>query len=224
MFNHANEAVQARGHSYAHVVRTWIYLSRILDWYGEFNRVRSDFHVRHGLDGRIDGRPFPASTGVQGSSNSEGCMMDLLAVHAGEGADVHIRPVLGSRRQRPAFAYGSGFSRAVSLSIEDRQTIFVSGTASIDGEGRTIHPGEYEGQAIETLLNIAALLEEQGGRLRDIALGTLFYKDEKMLATYRNVANLLDLEDLPLVPADVCRRELLVEIEAVALVPSLYSR
>ena len=228
MFTLANEAVQARGHGYAHVVRTWIYLNRILDWYGEFNRVRSDFHTGHGLDGRIDGRPFPASTAIQGSSAGEECMMDLLSVRAvgGEGADVHIRPVLGSRRQRNAFAYGSGFSRAVSLSNEDRQTIFVSGTASIDGEGRTVHRGDYEGQAIETLLNVAALLEEQGGRLRDIALGTLFYKDEKMLATYHDVSQLLGLEDLPLIPvrADICRRDLLVEVEAVALVPNLSSR
>lgn len=152
--------------------------------------------------------------------------MDLLAVHAVEGAKVHLRPVLCSGRQRNAFAYGSGFSRAVSLTIEDRQTIFVSGTASIDGEGRTVHRGEYEGQAIETLLNVAALLEEQGGRLRDIALGTLFYKDEKMLAAYQDVSRLLGLEDLPLIPvrADVCRPELLVEIEAVALVPNPGSR
>ena len=229
MFSLANEAVQAHGHSYAHVVRTWIYLSRILDWYGEFNRVRSDFHAGQRLDGRIDGRPFPASTAIQGGSSGEECMMDLLSVRAvegeGEGADVHIRPVLGSRRQRNAFAYGSGFSRAVSLSIEDRQTIFVSGTASIDSEGRTVHGGEYEGQVIETLLSVAALIEERGGRLRDIALGTLFYKDEKMHATYRDVSHLLGLDDLPLIPvcADVCRRDLLVEIEAVALVPSPHS-
>jgi enamine deaminase RidA (YjgF/YER057c/UK114 family) len=226
MFRLANDAVHARGHGYAYVVRTWIYLSRILDWYGEFNRVRSDFHVGQGLDGRIDGRPFPASTAIQGGGAGEECMMDLLTVRTSEGADVRVRPVLGSRRQRNAFAYGSGFSRAVSLGIEDRQTIFVSGTASIDGEGRTVHRGEYEGQVIETLLNIAVLLEEQGARLRDIAQGTLFYKDEKMLATYQEVSHLLGLEDLPLIPvrADICRPELLVEIEAVALVAADRSR
>jgi enamine deaminase RidA (YjgF/YER057c/UK114 family) len=202
------------------VVRTWVYLSRILDWYGEFNRVRSDFHAGHGLDGLVGGRAFPASTAIQGGSNGEECMMDLLTVHAVDGADVRIHPVLGSRRQRNAFAYGSDFSRAVAVSIEGRKTVFVSGTASIDREGRSVHCGDYEGQAIETLLNMAALLEEQGGRLRDIALATLFYKDDDMLAAYQDVAHLLGLEDLPIVPvrADVCRSELLVEIEAVALV------
>jgi enamine deaminase RidA (YjgF/YER057c/UK114 family) len=226
MFSRANEAVQASGHRYADVVRTWIYLSRILDWYGEFNRVRSDFHAGRGLDGRMEGRPFPASTAIQGGSNGEECMMDLLTVHAVDGADVHIHPVLGSRRQRNAFAYGSDFSRAVSVSIEGRKTIFVSGTASIDREGRSIHREDYEGQAIETLLNMAALLGEQGGRLRDIALATLFYKDDEMLAAYQDVSHLLGLEDLPIIPvrADVCRRELLVEIEAVALVPNPNSR
>jgi len=220
MFARADAAVRACGHAYADVVRTWIYLSRILDWYDEFNRVRSDFHAGHALDGRVDGRPFPASTGVQGGSRGEECTMDLLALRVAEGAGVRIRPVLDSRRQGNAFAYGSGFSRAVSLSIEGRQTVFVSGTASIDRSGRTLHAGDYEGQAVETLLNVAALVEEQGGRLRDLALGTVFCKDEKMLATYRDVARLLGLEDLPLIPvmADVCRSELLIEIEAVALV------
>jgi enamine deaminase RidA (YjgF/YER057c/UK114 family) len=114
----------------------------------------------------------------------------------------------------------------VSVSIEGRKTIFVSGTASIDREGRSIHREDYEGQAIETLLNMAALLGEQGGRLRDIALATLFYKDDEMLAAYQDVSHLLGLEDLPIIPvrADVCRRELLVEIEAVALVPNPNSR
>ena len=226
MFSLADEAVQANGHSYTDVVRTWIYLRRILDWYDEFNRVRSDFHITRGLDGRMEGRPFPASTGIQGGSGREECLMDLLTLRAAPGANVQTHPILASRRQNDAFAYGSAFSRAMSLSIEDRQTIFVSGTASIDSDGRTVHADRSEEQLFETLLSIAAVLEPLGGSLNDIALGTLFHKDEKILASYRNVSQQLGVDDLPLVPvrADICRHDLVVEIEAVALVPTPFPK
>ncbi len=220
MFDRAATTLQTHGHAYTDVVRTWIYVRRILDWYDDFNRVRTDFHTRHGIDGRQDGRPFPASTAIQGcSSKNEECVMDLLSIRASESSELRIHPILGSRRQGRAFAYGSGFSRAMSVSIENRQTVFVSGTASIDRNGKTAHPEDYQGQAVETLLSIAALLDEQGGGLRDIACGTLFYKNDEMLAVYDDVARLLGLEELPLirVRADVCRAELAVEIEAVAL-------
>jgi len=219
MFRQAARALHECGYRYRHVVRTWIYLDRILTWYDDFNRARSAFHAGEGLDGRVDGTPFPASTAIQGRCGAEGCCMDLLAVRPRDGASVDIRPVLGSRRQPDAFVYGSGFARAISLGIEGRRTLFVSGTASIDIAGRTAHPGDREGQALETLRSLEALLEEQGGRLRDIAAGTLFHKDGETLVAYRAIAQRLGLAHLPLIPvlSDVCRPELSIEIEAVAL-------
>lgn len=148
--------------------------------------------------------------------------MDLLAMRASDGSSVALRPVLGSRRQPDAFLYGSGFARAMSLGIQGRRTLLVSGTASIDLAGHTAHPGDREGQVLETLRSIEALLDEQGGRLRDIAVGTLFHKDEATLVTYRAVAQRMGLADLPLIPvqSDICRPDLLIEIEAVALLES----
>lgn len=222
MFRQAARTLDEYGHSYRNVVRTWIYLDQILTWYDDFNRARSHFHADQGLDGRIVGRAFPASTAIQGRCGAEACRMDLLSVRLREGSSVDIRPVLESRRQTDAFLYGSAFARAMSLSIEGRRTLFVSGTASIDREGRSAHAGDREGQALETLRSIEALLDEQGGGLNDIAAGTLFYKDDQTLDAYRVVAERLRLANLPLVPvrSDVCRPELLVEIEAVALLAS----
>lgn len=219
MFRQASRALHEYDLSYRNVVRTWIYLDQILAWYDDFNRARSDFHADVGIDGRIGGTPFPASTAIQGRCGEDACRMDLLAVRAREGSSVDIRPVLGSRRQRDAFLYGSGFARAMSLGIEGRRTLFVSGTASIDLDGLTAHPGDREGQTLQTLRSIEALLDEQGGSLRDIAVGTLFHKDEETLVTYRAIAERLGLADLPLIPvqSDVCRPDLLIEIEAVAL-------
>jgi len=145
--------------------------------------------------------------------------MDVLAIQV-DAERGTIRPVNRSIRQDEPFTYGSAFSRAMAFHYEGCQTILVSGTASIDSAGRSRHAGNPEAQVLETLLSIAALLEPVGAGLTHIGAGTLFYKDAESRRVYERVTTLLGIPELPLVPvlADVCRDELLVEIEAVALV------
>jgi len=108
----------------------------------------------------------------------------------------------------------------MAITFDGAQTIHVSGTASIGSDGRSRHPGDRDAQVVETLLSITALLEPRGATLGDISAGTFFYKDEEGKRAYDRVIRLLGLAPLPLVPmmADICRPELLVEIEAVAIV------
>jgi len=221
MFTTAGEALKAHGLSYPQVVRTWIYLPRILDWYGEFNRVRNLHYAAEGLDGDTPGAVFPASTGIQGGGRGRECFMDVLALERERDRDgtVRVEPLRRSARQDKACDYGSAFSRGMSLEIEGRQTIFVSGTASINSAGDTVHCGNREAQCLETLLSIAALLEERGSGLRDISSATLFCKDVEVYRAFESVTRLLGVPPFPKVAvlADVCRPDLLVEIEAVAL-------
>lgn len=220
MFANAAAALGPHGFTYPQVIRTWIYLARLLDWYGEFNRVRTAHHETVGLGGDADHAVFPASTGIQGTPGNAECCMDVLALDTESRDAVRIRPILGSRRQPPAFSYGSAFSRALALDMDGRQVVYVSGTASIDRDGRSIHVGDPEAQAFETLLNIAALLEDQGGHLGNICMATLFCKNRDAYDAYRRVTQLLQAPAFPTIPvhADVCRGDLLVEIEAVALI------
>jgi enamine deaminase RidA (YjgF/YER057c/UK114 family) len=219
MFSNADRALSDQGFAFGDVARTWLYLRRLLDWYGELNAVRTAFFDQRNITGRPPGHPFPASTGIQGTSAGEECVMDVLAIQVEESLGT-VRPVNRSSRQTEPFCYGSAFSRAMAFAAEDAQTILVSGTASIDSAGRSLHRGNPEAQILETLLSIAALLEPAGARLQDIGAGTLFYKDAESRRVYEQVTTLLGVPKLPLVPvlADVCRDELLVEIEAVALV------
>lgn len=215
MFLAAEAALAREGFGFHDVRRTWIYLRRILDWYGEFNRVRSAFFSERGIgDGHQ--RPFPASTGIQGTRAGEECTIDLLAA---KGPGVRAKPVLASSRQGRAFDYGSAFSRAMELEIDGARLIFVSGTASIDGSGASLHRGLPQAQAAETLLAISALLEERGARLSDIAHATLFLKAPEALGAYREAGRLLGIAEIPMLPvvADVCRPELEIEIEAIAV-------
>ncbi|MBW2526752.1 MAG: hypothetical protein JRI23_21395 [Deltaproteobacteria bacterium] len=221
MLTSAVAGLAAHGFTLAQVARTWIFLRRILDWYDEFNRVRTAVFEEHGLTGARGAPPFPASTGIQGSRAGEECTMELLAV-AGAGGATSLEVVAESERQNRPFTYGSAFSRAMSLTWHGGETLLVSGTASIGSDGRTRHVDEPEAQAVETLLAIAALLEPRGCRLSDIAAGTVYFKDATARAAFQRVERQLELPRLPLLPmhADVCRPELLIEIEAAALVPT----
>lgn len=225
MFRNAETALAEHGFGFRQVARTWIYLARILDWYGEFNRVRGKFLQERGIAGGTNDQAFPASTGIQGASGDEECVMDLVAVDGGADA-VMLRPIQASSRQQQPIAYGSSFSRGMALRCAGEETVFVSGTASIDAAGQTLHCWQHEAQVLETLLSIAALLEDQGAGLADVALATLFCKDRQTLEAYRRVTRQLGITALPVVPvlADICRPELMVEIEAMALVPQPAAR
>ena len=218
MLRNAEHCLVEHGFSFQQVVRTWIHLTRLLDWYGEFNRVRTLFLRERGITGRPGGAPFPASTGIQGCCGPEECVMDLLAV---DGGGFQTRAIQASSRQQQPIAYGSSFSRGLLLAGAGEQVVFVSGTASIAASGETLHCGQREAQILETLLGVASLLEDQGASLRDLAHATLFCKDQETLAHFDRLTRQLGLPQLPVIPvlADVCRPELLVEIEAMAVVP-----
>ncbi|OGR88123.1 MAG: hypothetical protein A3J74_06760 [Elusimicrobia bacterium RIFCSPHIGHO2_02_FULL_57_9] len=215
MFLNARRALSAQGFRYAEVIRTWIYIRRILEWYGQFNGVRNALYARPDFFGG-NVRIFPASTGIQGHSLDEECNMDVLAFSPLDNS--RARPILKSGRQGPAFSYGSAFSRAVSLPIAGRRVLHVSGTASIAPTGENLCEGNPEGQSLQAIDNIAAILRENGAGLKDICSATVFYKSEKALQACRKAMSRLGAP-LPAVtvPADVCRPGLQVEIEAVAL-------
>jgi len=219
MFTNAGLGLKAHGMSFRNVRRTWIYVARLLEWYGEFNRVRTAHYQPAGF-GKEGGTAFPASTGIQGRSGDEECLMDVLALDSEGPAYAAALPICRSPRQDASFNYGSAFSRGMAFEIEGRRTVHISGTASINPAGDSIHVGDAEMQSVETLLCIAAILEEQGGELENITSATLFCKNRDAWEAWNRVSRMLQVPAIPkvCVIADVCRHNLLVEMEAVATI------
>lgn len=113
------------------------------------------------------------------------------------------------------------FSRGVSVDIGDRTLVFVSGTASVDETGATLHAGDAEAQTRRVFTLIAMRLAEVGGGLSDIVKVLIFVRD---IADYPAV-NAVRLELFPVDPpassaveARMIRDDFLIEIEAVAVV------
>jgi len=219
MFGNVELALRAFGMRYTNVVRTWIYVARLLEWYTEMNRVRTEIYRRAGLG--VDGGPeFPASTGIMGRSDDEECIMDALALESDGPECARALPIRRSPRQDSSFNYGSSFSRGMALEVEGRRTVHISGTASINAAGASTHIGDAEHQSLDTLMSIAAILAEQGGGLENITSATLFCRDRGAWEAWERATRLLGVPAIPkvCVLADVCRRDLLVEMEAVAVI------
>jgi enamine deaminase RidA (YjgF/YER057c/UK114 family) len=219
MFENIGTGLEANGFKYPQVLRTWIYCSRLLEWYADLNRIRTAHYRKVGLG--VEGGPaFPASTGIQGRSDGDECLVDVLALDSSNPEIASAKAIRCSPRQDSSFNYGSAFSRGMTIELERRRTVHISGTASINTAGASTHPGDAECQSLETLMSIAAILEQQGGSLRSITSATLFCKDRASWEAWNRVSRLLHIPEFPkvCVLADVCRHDLLVEMEAVAVI------
>jgi enamine deaminase RidA (YjgF/YER057c/UK114 family) len=218
----AEELLAREGCSFRDVVRTWFYLRDILDWYGPFNAVRNAAFRRMGLVGPGGDGQIPASTGIEGRNARGGwCALDLLAIQPRPGGRLETRR-LHNRKQNEATEYGSAFARATEVSLGDARYVFVSGTASIDARGTTVHAGDFEAQVRFTLEAVESLLEGAGGRLADVAQATAFLKNPCDGRAFERIVARSGLAAAPLVTtvADVCRDDLLFEIDATAVLPA----
>ena len=196
----ALDAVLAQaGLGFSDVVRTWLYADRILEWYSELNQVRSAFFAE---PGRI--RLVPASTGV-GAGNGSGAALMASALACRPSSAVAVPSPL----QCSALDYGSAFSRAVELGPPGSRRLLVSGTASIDPAGATVHGGDAREQLALTLRVVEALLASRGAGWGDVTRRVAYVPPGVDAAQL--VAG--GLEGWLVVRADLCRADLLVEIE-----------
>ena len=219
MLEHAERILRENGASYSDVVRTWFYLSDILGWYAGFNKVRNEKYGEFGImPGPGDKELLlPASTGIAGKSpTGAACAMDLIAVLDSQ----NCTRKLSSPSQLDAFRYGSAFARASVVRNGSTELIEVSGTAAIDEHGVSLYPGDIRAQIDCTLDKVAALLKQEDTGLKDICSSTVFVKQPEFAEIFYEMAAARGLENFPCVciVADVCREELLFEIDAEAVV------
>lgn len=209
--------------AYPHLLRIWNYLPQInvdthgTERYRQFNSARRSALIASGRELTVN---VPAACAL-GSVTGSPLVIYFLASRASP-------TLVENPRQTSAYEYPSqygpkpAFSRASVLRETSGAILFISGTASIVGH-RTVHAGDVAAQTRETLVNIEALLGE-ANRLSGaprFGLEALAYK-----VYVRNSA------DLPLIQsqlqgalgpkaqviylqADICRQDLLVEIEAI---------
>jgi enamine deaminase RidA (YjgF/YER057c/UK114 family) len=126
-----------------------------------------------------------------------------------------------------AFQYArpSSFSRGMRLDLGSITVLLISGTASVGPHGETLHTGDLRAQTQRTFANIAALLEAEGASWKDIVRTTCYLRDiERDYAAFNEERTAFyqaqELDPLPAstgIQAILCRPDLLLEIEAIAV-------
>ncbi len=219
VFDVTKAILEGKGWSFNDICRTWFYLRDILDWYDEFNEVRNEKFENLGLFNSDANAMIPASTGIMASNTRGGwCTLDLLAVREAEAGPIGIKR-LANPYQNEAPEYGSAFSRGLALGMGQSRYVLVAGTASIDNAGVSIHLGDFERQTIQTLETIEALLDQGGAVWGDVCQATAFIKRPEDVSVFQRLVRERGLQDLPIICtiADVCREELLFELDCTAI-------
>ena len=132
---------------------------------------------------------------------------------------------LGVLNEAYAYAKPSSFSRGMRIDLGEVVILLISGTASIDENGVSVHVGDFRAQMRRTYKNITALLAAEGATWHDIVRTTCYLRDidrdyaefnEERTAFFQEQG----LDPLPAstgIEAKLCRPELLVEMEAIAM-------
>lgn len=210
--------------NYPHLYRVWNYMADIngishgLERYRQFNLGRQQATLACGQEvaGEI---PAACALGM-----AEGPL--TIAFLAGRTPSLAIE----NPRQISAYDYpqqygprSPTFSRASLLRLPRSELLFVSGTASIVGH-QTMHPGDVVAQTREMIANLQSLINEANLRASpaEFTLAHNFYR-----VYIRNAADIPIVKEemarlmgpalkVMFVRADICREDLLVEIETTA--------
>lgn len=142
-------------------------------------------------------------------------------------APVEKRAITNLNTLNEAYHYAkpSSFSRGMRIDLGNVVILLISGTASIDEQGVSVHIGDFRAQLRRTYHNIGLLLEAEGATWKDIVRTTCYLRDierdyeafnEERTSFFKEQG----LDPLPAstgIQAILCRPELLIEIEAIAM-------
>jgi 2-iminobutanoate/2-iminopropanoate deaminase len=132
---------------------------------------------------------------------------------------------LGVLNEAYAYEKPSSFSRGMRIDLNGVTILLISGTASIDENGVSVHIGDFKAQMKRTLENITGLLEAEGCTWHDIVRTSCYLRDIDRDYDVFNAERTAffkeqGLDPLPAstgIQAHLCRPELLIEIEAIAM-------
>lgn len=219
--------------SFPYLFRMWNYMADIndqsfgLERYVQFNLGRQDAFLSHGRD-VVGNVPAACALGFEHTIDEDNTPEDSLIISFLAG---RVEPqCIENPRQISAYQYpqqygprSPTFSRASLVMLDSDELLFLSGTASIVGH-KTLHANDVIAQTHETIANINAVLAEVNRRDNRIKFDlsdlhyTIYVRHIEDLESIRNELKLCVGDELKAIylQANVCRKDLLLEIEATA--------
>jgi len=200
--------------SYNNLARTWLYLRNILNWYDDFNRARTEFFIEENiLEGLI-----PASTGIGIDNIDNKCLSVSAFAIRPEDGEGKVR-MIESPMQDEAIKYRSSFSRAVEISFKTSKRLFISGTASINEEGKTLYYNSVADQIEHTMKVVEAILVREQYHWENVVRAIAYFPDIENVRYFDDccTARGIETSHILIVGGTVCRDDLLFEIELDAV-------
>lgn len=196
-----------------HLLRLWNYLDAINDGSGDAERYRLF------CDGRAAGMPagtarYPAASAIGRQDGVRVLQVYGLAARSAGTAIENPRQVSAWRYPRQYGPTSPTFTRG--MRTVDTQ-LLISGTAAVVGHA-SLHEDDVDAQLDETLTNLGSLLRQAGLPDPHLGAGSLlkaYLRDPAAATTVEAAlsARIPVLGGLVLLAGDICRRELLVEID-----------
>ena len=117
------------------------------------------------------------------------------------------------------------FSRGMEITIADTRMVFVSGTASIGKNGETLYVGDIEAQVKRAFENVAQVLAASDMTWKNVVKVTIYLKNidfnysifNDARSDYFKRIGLITYPASTCVEANLCRHDLLVEMDCVAV-------
>jgi chorismate lyase/3-hydroxybenzoate synthase len=204
-----------------HLLRVWNYFDSINAGAGDEERYKIFCLGRaSALKTHARGDSYPAATCIGRRDDSSMLQVYCLAGRAPGVPLENPRQTSAYRYPRQYGPAAPSFSRAM---LASERLVLISGTASIVGHASR-HPGDVRAQLAETLTNLANVLQRAAGlapgitpRLGAESLLKIYLRDESLLPSVESLVR----EHLPaqtpllILHADVCRAELLVEVDCL---------
>ncbi len=195
------------------LVRFWNYLPNINHGAGDAENYKRFCNGRLQAfnEFQLDDVQFPAASAV--GHYQQG--LTVTALTASSAATHYANP-----RQVDAFKYprqygpsSPSFARATTVTLRDQHCCFISGTASILGHS-SVHRDDLKLQLYTTNDNILYLLKETGFKRTQIRAFRVYLRNPSDLAECQQVMSELFPNTMAIyLHADICRSDLLVEIE-----------
>ncbi|MHB8898861.1 MAG: RidA family protein [Thermoguttaceae bacterium] len=214
MFAVARDALAEHGATFGHVLRTWVYLPQIAADYPDWNASRTQFLAGQKLD------RLPAGTGIGALSHlpSTRCTLDAYALLSPELATIEV---MGQTQAEETPEGSPMFSRGIRMTLPESTYLFISGTPGVDPSGTAA--ADVGTQVDRMLGNVEELLRDHGAGWDDLAHAVTCLKFPEHLPLYEAACAARGIDNVPhsIVRADACRPEVVCEMEAVAVIPSV---
>lgn len=218
-FNQLNLKLIEHNYKASDIVRTWFYLNNILTEYQSFNQARNHFFALNKISYKVDSKDLPASTCIGGKTCYGKSVIMIAAAHCDNKLLTKQRVYNNMQNEAEGnnYLYQPSFSRAMMLLGYNRKELQISGTASIGTDGQTKFLNNPYKQIELTLRNIINILDEVGMQMCDIVESNVYIKSKQYYSIFIDICKQLKISfPYVCVISDVCRDDLLFEIDGIA--------